>query len=186
MNLIEAAYAAEKAAEHTDPNVLGMFGVDWSLLAAQLLNFGILLFVLHKWVYKPLLKTIDERREYIETGLRRSKEAETALREAEARQQAVLTAARKEATVIVDDAKKRGEQEKDRRLKASNELIESKLQEAKHHIALEKKATEDAVKQRIADLVVDASERVAALGLKESQQRLLIEQALQELEQTKL
>ena len=49
--------------------------IKWQLLAAQTVNFFILLFVLKKFLYKPMLKFLKERREAIEEGLKKVKEA---------------------------------------------------------------------------------------------------------------
>src|SRR3989344_5376390 len=50
-------------------SLLGTLGIDWKLFLAQLVNFGIVLFVFWKWVVKPLGKTLAERQKRIETGL---------------------------------------------------------------------------------------------------------------------
>lgn len=45
--------------------LLQKLGVDWKLLIAQIVNFAVLLAVLSLFVYRPLLRVIDERRERI-------------------------------------------------------------------------------------------------------------------------
>jgi len=41
--------------------ILGKLGIDIHLLIAQIINFVILLFILNKFVYKPILKEIEEK-----------------------------------------------------------------------------------------------------------------------------
>ena len=41
--------------------ILGKLGIDIHLLVAQIINFIILLFILNKFVYKPILKEIEEK-----------------------------------------------------------------------------------------------------------------------------
>jgi len=50
-------------------------GINWKLLLAQGINFGLLLVVLAKFVYRPLLKLMKEQREKIEFGLKGAEEA---------------------------------------------------------------------------------------------------------------
>ncbi len=49
--------------------LLQKLGVDWKLLLAQIANFAILLSVLTLFVYRPLLRVIDERRERIRKAM---------------------------------------------------------------------------------------------------------------------
>ena len=48
--------------------LLSSLGIDLRLFLAQLINFSILLFVLFKFAYKPILNMMDERTEKIEKG----------------------------------------------------------------------------------------------------------------------
>ena len=42
-------------------SLLHALGIDWKLLVAQIVNFGVLAFLLHRFAFKPLMKTLDER-----------------------------------------------------------------------------------------------------------------------------
>jgi len=42
---------------------LQKIGIDWKMILAQILNFLLLLFLLKKFLYKPILKEIEEERE---------------------------------------------------------------------------------------------------------------------------
>lgn len=57
-------------------------GLDWKLLLSQAVNFLILLVLLRKFVYVPILKLLKERRAKIEGGLAKAAEAEGRLAEA--------------------------------------------------------------------------------------------------------
>jgi F-type H+-transporting ATPase subunit b len=53
--------------------------IDWKILIGQLVNFAILFFVLKAFVYAPFLSLMKKRREQIEDGIKKSKEAEESL-----------------------------------------------------------------------------------------------------------
>lgn len=57
-------------------------GIDTGLLLAQAVNFLVLLWLLRKFVYVPLLKAMKERRGRIEEGLVKAEEADQRLVEA--------------------------------------------------------------------------------------------------------
>lgn len=49
-------------------------GIQWSALIAQMVNFAILLFILRRFVYKPVLRIIDQRREMVARSVRNTEE----------------------------------------------------------------------------------------------------------------
>lgn len=75
--------------------LLGAFGIDWKLLLAQGINFGILIVALYFLLYKPVLKVLEERRQLVAKGV---EDAERATEK--------LAGADKEATSIVEKADK--------------------------------------------------------------------------------
>ena len=82
------------------------FGVDYRLLLIQAVNFGVLLLALWAFLYKPLMKLLDERRQKIEKGVSDAEVAETKLSEAEETKRAMLVEASKEVDAIADRARK--------------------------------------------------------------------------------
>jgi F-type H+-transporting ATPase subunit b len=53
-----------------------VFGIDWRLFIIQAINFGLVVFLLSKFLYKPILNVIEERRKIITKGLDDAKLAE--------------------------------------------------------------------------------------------------------------
>jgi len=47
-------------------DIFEQFGIDWRLLIVQIFNFVILLFILHKLLFKPVLSAIEKRRKSVE------------------------------------------------------------------------------------------------------------------------
>ena len=59
--------------------LFSQLGINGPFLISQLVNFALLLIVLRIFVYKPVLKLLRDRREKIESGLAKAKEAEQRL-----------------------------------------------------------------------------------------------------------
>src|SRR5690348_9342004 len=97
--VIPTAHAAETAS--ANPNVAELFGLNWKLFIAQLVNFGIILFVLWKWVFGPVGKKLQERSDKIEKSLQQAKEIEEKHKAAEQHRMLEIEKARKEASEIV-------------------------------------------------------------------------------------
>ena len=90
-------------------SVIETLGINGKLLLAQLINFGIVVFVMWRWVYKPLMKMMDERAKEIAGGLKNAKEAELQLSSASSEKEALLNAARAEAHAILEDGRAKSE-----------------------------------------------------------------------------
>ncbi len=88
-------------------------GIQLPLLITQIINFSIVLFVLSKFLYKPILKMLDERKQKIEDGLAWSEKAKQEEEKLLQKKQELLREARDEAKVIIDNAKKDGKRVKD-------------------------------------------------------------------------
>ncbi len=63
-------------------------GIDWKSMLLYLINMGLLLTLLTRWLYRPLLKIMDDRREMVrknlqETELLKTKFAEESKRQAQ-------------------------------------------------------------------------------------------------------
>jgi len=86
-------------------NVFNALGIDWQMLLVQGLAFLILVYVLAKWVFPVLMKTVDARQEAIEAGQKAAEEAEKKAEEAQEEVQKALKEARSEARDIVATAK---------------------------------------------------------------------------------
>lgn len=80
------------------------FHIDIKLIIAQLVNFGIVLFVLKKYAYGPVLKMMQERTDKIEKGMADAESAGKKILEIAEKEKEVLIQARKEAQEIVTKA----------------------------------------------------------------------------------
>jgi F-type H+-transporting ATPase subunit b len=170
------------AAEATKPDVLATLGINWKLFLAQLFNVSIVLVVIWKWVYTPLLKVVDARTKKIEDGLKNAKEADTRLKEAKDHETELLAYARGEAKIIVEAGREKGETERADRVERSKKEIDDQLEEAKRRIQTEQEAAMGAVKSEVASLVMQATKKVTLGAMDVAAQRKQIDEAISELE----
>jgi len=61
--------------------LLSQLGINWKIFLSQAFNFAILLAALTFFVYKPLMKVMDNRTKKIEEGLEKAEEADARLKE---------------------------------------------------------------------------------------------------------
>jgi len=164
--------------------VLGTLGISWKLFLAQLINFAIVVAVMWKWVYTPLLKMMDQRAKEIAQGLKDAGEAKKRLAEGDAEKERLIREAKNEGQKLIDEAQSRSEALRQEKLEQTKAEIEKIVAETKERINQEKEATYSALQNDIAELIAQATEKVA-LKFDEKQQRLLISEALTELKKAK-
>jgi F-type H+-transporting ATPase subunit b len=115
-------------------DLLSQFGINWTLLVAQMVNFAILVWVLSRFVYKPVIRILDERRERIENSLAQAKTTEIKSREAEAELAAKMAEAKNEAAAIIAQAKEASvvlqKQASDRVVKDAAQFLEQARKQA--------------------------------------------------------
>ena len=91
--------------------ILHAFGVNWKLLAVQILNIGVLLFLFHRYVYPPLFRLIEERQKKIEDGIRNAEEVKEERVKIDAEKHAILATARGVGDELVKDIRTRASEE---------------------------------------------------------------------------
>ncbi len=161
------------------------FGIDWKLLLAQTVNFAILLVLLRKFAYGPIVKILRQRREKIEEGLEMRKEAEEKLHQADAMKMETLQRAKTEAFGIVSRGEAVAKERQEEVMQETNKKVESVMTDARRLVEGEKaKAVEEAVKD-IEKLVRSGIERVLWKLPPSERDQELVRQALKELETVK-
>lgn len=158
--------------------LLAKLGIDWKLLIAQIINFLILLFVLYKFAYGPILAILEKRQKKIEKGLAEAEEARKKLEESKKRQKEILQKARHEAKEIVEKAHIQAEKMKSEITETAKKQAEKIIQEARKDIEMEKEKTISEIKSEIGELVVAATERVVGEKMDSEKDRELIEKSL--------
>lgn len=184
MGFVTVVLAAETAAE-TPAGLAGVaatLGLNGKLFLAQLINFGLLVLILWRLLYKPLVSFMETRTKRIADGLDNAKRYDEKLKELETEKQNVLAKADREAQKILAVA-----DEEAKRIsvaaKASAELtaVEA-MARANREIEQQKKEMISDVRRQAADLVVLAAEKVIRERMDENKDRELIERALKEID----
>jgi F-type H+-transporting ATPase subunit b len=150
-------------------------------LVVELVAFILMVLILARWVYPPVARAAEARQrqiaEHLEAARREREEAEQRLKEAQeqlnrARQQAseVITAANRSAEQLRGEMRQRAEEEARRIVEGARKDIEAERQKAL-----------DSVRGEVAELVVEATEKVIGETVDATRHRHLIEQAIQQV-----
>lgn len=180
--MFDIVYAATEAVNEAEAagGPVGALGINLKLFIAQLINFAVILFVLWRWAYRPLLKVMHERQKTIQDSLDNAKKIETRLGQAEQEYQEKIRAARKEAVAIMQQT----EQDAAAFAAAMKEKTEGDVAKlvaaAKTSIAGEKETAVREVRAHAAGLITSAIEKVLGETMDEKRQEALVAQFLKE------
>jgi F-type H+-transporting ATPase subunit b len=175
------AQAAEEAAsEAANPSVAGMFGLDLKLFIAQLINFGIVLFVLWKWVFKPVSKALSDRTAKIEKSLADAKQITEDKETFDTWKNAEMSKVRQEAAGIITQAKQDAESLRKQLTDQTKQEQNKIVTQTQAQLELEKQKAITEVRGQIADIVVTASEKILREKLTDKKDQELIKQALEQ------
>lgn len=157
------------------------FDVNLVGLIFQLINFGLLLYLLNRFLFKPLLARMDERSTKIEKGL---EDAETAARDRElARQEreAAVAEARKEANEMIARANKIATDTRNEILTDARAEAEKVTTRAREEIVAEKDKAMAEIRGQVAELALVAAGKLVRHEMDDPTQRRLVEEFLAEV-----
>lgn len=156
-------------------------GIEPIQLLTQIFNFTVMVLVLSKLLYKPILKALEERKKKIEEGLLYTEKMKEEMEKSEKARQDIINKAKEEARKIVEEGKKAG-----RKLEA--EIIEKAQGEAKgvvekgrKEIELERHVMEKELRRQTIEISSSLAEAVLRNILDINAQRKTIDKKIQEL-----
>jgi len=160
---------------------INSLGINAKLLIAQIVNFLILLFLLKKFLYGPVVSMLDKRSATIKKSLDDAKKIEEEVKKTEAINSQTLTEAKAEAKIILEDARKSASEE----AKKITEAAEKRSGELKDKALLEIDEEKDNAKKEIrreaASLIALATSQIINQKLDEKADQELISETIKQL-----
>jgi len=156
-------------------------GIDLKLLIAQAVNFLILLFLLQRFAYKPIIKMLDERREKIEKGLSDADKAKIELSKAEEESERIREKAFKEANEILENAKKASNLKAEETIKKAAQQADKIRSHAAEEALLAKDKAMTSAKLELSDLFVLGLQKIVGNELDDKTKMELTKKAIKEL-----
>lgn len=156
---------------------MDQLGIQPSIIIAQIVNFSILAFLLHKFLYKPVLGMLDKRREQIKANLAQAEELKSQAQKWDEKELQLLKSAKQEAAEIIFEAKKQAKLEREKELAAAKVDILRERAKAEKDLAAKFESLQKQAKSQAVNLASEMV-RVAVSDLDEDTQKLLIKHSL--------
>ncbi len=153
-------------------------GIDWRLLLIQIVNFGILLFVLKRYLYKPVMDMLERRREQVKKELETPESIKEEYAAFEKQKGEEFAKAKAEARAVVDSALERASQVEAKAAEDAKAKSADILLRAKKVINEEKEKIVDEAKREVAGVVVLATEKLLGKKLEGKEAEEFIKQSI--------
>jgi len=147
----------------------------------QTINFLILIFLLSRFLFKPLAAFLANRSAGIEKSLAEAKAAHEEAAEAQAAYRAQMREAQREIAAIREQGQREVEAERQRLLEASRDEAERLVAQAKAEIEAETKRAKASLREDVAGIALAAAERLLGRTMSGDDQKRLADQYVREL-----
>ena len=150
-----------------------------SLIFWEVISFGILLWVLYKFAFPPILEALETRERKIRDSIEQAEQNRLTAEQRLADYEAKLNGAAQEAEAIVADAKAKAQrllEENEQRLRTESERIQA---ETTQEIERERRKALQDIRNEAADLALTVAEKVLARSLSDDDHRRLAREAVQ-------
>ncbi|MGU9952067.1 MAG: F0F1 ATP synthase subunit B [Gammaproteobacteria bacterium WSBS_2016_MAG_OTU1] len=134
--------------------------LSFSTLLGEIFTFAILVWVVMKYVWPPLMNAIESRQKEIADGLAAAEQGRQELQAADERKDEVLSEARAKATAMIADGDKRkGEIVNSARGEAESEKSRI-LEQGKRELELERAAMYREMEQKVGNLALNGASQI--------------------------
>ena len=155
-------------------------GLNLPQLIAQIVGFLVLLYILSKLLYRPLLKVMDERADRIKESLEAAERAKEQAAASQEQMQEDIRKAREEGQQMIAQARDVAARFRDEEMAKAKDEIAAERTKAEADIQRERDAAIEDLRQEFAGLAISAAERVVERSLNESDHRAIIGRVLEE------
>ncbi len=163
--------------------VLENFGFEPILFIAQIVNFLIIFIVMKKFLYKPLLKVMEERKKKIEEGLKDAEESNRLLKETIDKEQEILKNAHIEAKKLLEEAKTKHDALLLKTEADTKAKVEKMISDARIQINTESIQASKNLSQKVSKLAAKMLEESLVGFFKPEDQDVVIRNALKKLKE---
>lgn len=160
-------------------------GIEPLQILAQIFNFTVLVILLNKLLYKPILKALEERKKKIKEGLDAAEKMKAEEEISGKKREEIIKKARLEASQIIEEGKKAGKLQESEIIEKAVSEKNSILEKGREELQSLKKEMVSQLRKETVDLAKSWVEAILARALDNKSQLNIINKKILELSKTK-
>lgn len=158
-----------------------LLDVNPGLIIWTLVTFVLLLVLLKRMAWKPILTALDNRQNEIKDSLERAEKAKEEAQKILDENRASLSKAEEESKKIIDQSRTYAEDLKEQMLKDSKVQAQKIISDATTEIERKKESAFEELKNQIADISVNAAEKIMKENIDAEKNKQLVAKYLDEI-----
>jgi len=158
-----------------------MFDINPGLMVWTIATFLVLVIVLSKFAWKPLLKSLQDREDKIRQALELADKARADAAELIRQNEKNLEKAEEEYQRIIRDGKTFAEKLKDEVVAKAHQQAQRELQQAKEEIQRDVESAKQQLRTEVADLAVQAAGKILDDTLDAQKHKKIVDKFLNQL-----
>ena len=151
------------------------------LLVWTIVTFVLLVLILRKFAWKPLLEALKKREEHVRSSIERAEQAKQEAERILEENRKQLASAEAEAHRILNEGRALGDKLKNEMVEQANQQSRRMVEQAKQEIERDKEAALSQLRSEVANLAIKAAEKILDETLDENRQRKLVDAYLKQL-----
>ncbi len=159
----------------------GLLDVNPGLIFWVVVTFVLLLIILKKMAWGPILSSLDEREKLIKDSIDKAEKAQADAEKLLEENKANLAKAEEEAQKIIEQGREYSDKLKAQMLEESKNEARKMITEATSEIERKNQEAFNNLKDQIADIAIDAAEKIIRTNLDKEKQTKLINEYLEDL-----
>jgi F-type H+-transporting ATPase subunit b len=159
----------------------GLLSVNGGLAFWTTLTFILLLILLTKFAWKPILSALKQREDAIKDSLEQAEKAKDEAKQILAQNQNSLSKAEDESKKIIEQSRLFAENLKEQMIKDSKAQAKKLIEEASAEIDRKKNAAFDELKNQIAEISVQAAEKILKENLDAEKNKRLVDKYISDI-----
>jgi F-type H+-transporting ATPase subunit b len=159
-----------------------LIDVNPGLIIWTVITFILLLLILKKFAWKPILTALDQREAAIKESLEKAEKAKEEAQKILQENQASLLKAEEESQKIIEQSRLYAEKIKEQMIKDSKQQAQKIIEDASAEIKRKKDEAFDELKSQVAEIAVQAAEKILTENLDKDSNKKLIDRYINEIE----
>jgi F-type H+-transporting ATPase subunit b len=155
-------------------------GINLPLLVVFIINFIVLFVLLRIFLYKPVLKMLDERAKRTKEGMELAEATKKEYEQARVEVQKQIEKGRQEAQAIIAQTMQVGERLKEESRQEATKQAQVIVDRTRAELEAERDKIVEDLRREFVDISISAAEKVIKETLDKEKHRKLIEETLQE------
>ncbi len=154
--------------------ILNTLGVDWTVLLAQAINFAVLLAALTFFLYKPLLRAIDQRRERVQQSMDHAATLEKRVADMEQDRKKRMKEMDDQAKEFLAQSKQQADSQKKEILDAAKAEVDQLLEKGRKQLEDERRTLLADMQKTVTGISIDLAGKILGREFSDADQKRVL------------